>query len=386
MTGRGMKLLITIFIIGFASVINAQNNNEFSKVDNIALKIPDSMTRTTSGLSDYINDNFSRETDKSRAIFVWIANNIQYDIENISAVNMYRNTGEVIDKVLKTRKGVCMHYAELYNEIANRVGIKSYVVPGYTKQNGSVDKLPHAWCASLIGSTWFLIDPTWGSGYIQNSKFVKKINDVYFKAKPELFIKSHMPFDPLWQFLNYPITNKEFYEGRVMTSRKRPFFNYLDTLRKYEQETEVEKLVSASVRIEKNGIVNSLILDQLKNNKREIEYYWEKQTVEMFNSAVNLYNEGINELNEFIVYRNKRFLPGKTDNEIKNMVDEAEYLLINSQRRLKEIRNPDSKTDDLITQFSKSVGEALRILNEQKIFVNKYLKSEETLRNSLFYK
>ena len=381
-----MKLLITIFIIGFASVINAQNNNEFSKVDNIALKIPDSMTHTTSGLSDYINDNFSRETDKSRAIFVWIANNIRYDIENISAVNTYKNTGEIINKVLKTRKGVCMHYAELYNEIANRVGIKSYVVPGYTKQNGSVDKLPHAWCASLIGSTWFLIDPTWGSGYIQNSKFVKKINDVYFKAKPELFIKSHMPFDPLWQFLNYPITNKEFYEGKVATSRKRPFFNYLDTLRKYEQETEVEKLVSASVRIEKNGIVNSLIMDQLKNNKREIEYYWEKQTVEMFNSAVNLYNEGINELNEFIVYRNKRFLPGKTDNEIKNMVDEAEYLLINSQRRLKEIRNPDSKTADLITQFSKSVGEALRILNEQKIFVNKYLKTEETLRNSLFYK
>ena len=344
------------------------------------------MTHTTSGLSDYINDNFSRETDKSRAIFVWIANNIRYDIENISAVNTYKNTGEIIDKVLKTRKGVCMHYAELYNEIANKVGIKSYVVPGYTKQNGSVDKLPHAWCASLIGSTWFLIDPTWGSGYIQNSKFVKKINDVYFKAKPELFIKSHMPFDPLWQFLNYPITNKEFYEGKVATSRKRPFFNYLDTLRKYEQETEVEKLVSASVRIEKNGIVNSLIMDQLKNNKREIEYYWEKQTVEMFNSAVNLYNEGINELNEFIVYRNKRFLPGKTDNEIKNMVDEAEYLLINSQRRLKEIRNPDSKTADLITQFSKSVGEALRILNEQKIFVNKYLKTEETLRNSLFYK
>lgn len=381
-----MKLLITIFIIGFASVINAQNNNEFSKVDNIALKIPDSMTRTTSGLSDYINDNFSRETDKSRAIFVWIANNIQYDIENISAVNMYRNTGEVIDKVLKTRKGVCMHYAELYNEIANKVGIKSYVVPGYTKQNGSVDKLPHAWCASLIGSTWFLIDPTWGSGYIQNSRFVKKINDAYFKVKPELFIKSHMPFDPLWQFLNYPITNKEFYEGKVATSRKRPFFKYLDTLRKYEQETEVEKLVSASARIEKNGIVNSLILDQLKNNKREIEYYREKQTVEMFNSAVNLYNEGINELNEFIVYRNKRFLPGKTDIEIKNMVDEADYLLINSQRKLKEIRNPDSKTADLIEQFCKSVGEALRILNEQKIFVNKYLKSEETLRNSLFYK
>jgi len=381
-----MKLLITIFIIGFASVINAQNNNEFSKVDNIALKIPDSMTHTTSGLSDYINDNFSRETDKSRAIFVWIANNIRYDIENISAVNTYKNTGEIIDKVLKTRKGVCMHYAELYNEIANRVGIKSYVVPGYTKQNGSVDKLPHAWCASLIGSTWFLIDPTWGSGYIQNSRFVKKINDAYFKVKPELFIKSHMPFDPLWQFLNYPITNKEFYEGKLTTSRKRPFFNYLDTLRKYEQETEVEKLVSESARIEKNGIVNSLILDQLKNNKREIEYYREKQTVEMFNSAVNLYNEGINELNEFIVYRNKRFLPGKTDNEIKNMVDEAEYLLINSQRRLKEIRNPDSKTADLITQFSKSVGEALRILNEQKIFINNYLKSDETLRNSLFYK
>lgn len=381
-----MKLLITIFLIGFASVINAQNNNEFSKVDNIALKIPDSMTRTTSGLSDYINDNFSRETDKSRAIFVWIANNIRYDIENISAVNTYKNTGEIIDKVLKTRKGVCMHYAELYNEVANMVGIKSFVIPGYTKQNGSVDKMPHAWCASLIGSTWFLIDPTWGSGYIQNSGFVKKISDVYFKAKPEQFIKSHMPFDPLWQFLNYPITNLEFYEGKFDVSRKRPYFNYLDTLRKYEQETEIEKLVSANNRIEKNGIKNSLILDQLKNNKREIEYYREKQTVEMFNSAVNMYNEGINQLNEFINYRNKRFLPGKPDSDIKKMIDQPEYILINSQRKLKEIKYADSETAHLITQFSKSVGEALRVLNEQKIFVNKYLKSEESLRNSLFYK
>ena len=37
-------------------------------------------------------------------------------------------------------------------------------------------------------------------------------DDDYFMMKPEKAIKSHMPFDPLWQFLNYPITSTEFYE------------------------------------------------------------------------------------------------------------------------------------------------------------------------------
>jgi len=382
-----MRVLTFILLIGISAGLFAQKkNSEFAQVDKIILQIPDSLTKTTKGLSDYINFNFTSQTDKSRAIFTWIASNVEYDIENMFAINFYQHTDEIIDKVLKTRKGICMHYAELYNSIANQVGIKSYVISGYTKQNGFVDYIPHAWIASFIDSTWCLFDPTWGSGYIQNSKFIKKTNDYYFKTTPEQIVKSHMPFDPLWQFLNYPVTNQEFYEGKTGLNKTKPYFNYQDTLSQFEQETEIEKLESSSRRIEKNGVKNSLVFDRLQHNKREIEYYNNKILVETYNSAVNQYNEGINQLNKFIDYRNKQFTPKKPDNEIREMVDLPEKSLIDSREKLKEIKKPDSNTANSMIQLNKSIDEAMLNLNEQKAFLDKYFSTGKMFRKSLFYK
>lgn len=111
-----MRFLTLILLFGIAIGINAQKQtNEFTAVDKLALQIPDSLTKTANGLSDYINSKFTSQSDKSRAIFIWTTNNIQYDIENMFAINFYQTTSEIIDKVLKTKKGVCMHYAELYN-------------------------------------------------------------------------------------------------------------------------------------------------------------------------------------------------------------------------------------------------------------------------------
>ena len=382
-----MRFLTLILLFGIAIGINAQKQtNEFTAVDKLALQIPDSLTKTANGLSDYINSKFTSQSDKSRAILIWTTNNTQYDIENMIATNLYQSTSEIIDKVLKTKKGVCMHYAELYNSTANKVGVKSYVIAGYTKQNGFVDYIPHAWCASFIDSAWYIIDPTWGSGYIQNSKFVKKTNEFYFKAKPEQMVKSHMPFDPLWQFLNYPVTNQEFYEGKTGINKNKPYFNYPDTLMQFEQQSDILKLKSSSRRIEQNGVKNSLVFDMLQHNKREIEYHNSKILVEASNSAVTLYNDGINRLNRFIDYRNKQFTPTRPDNEIKEMVDLADKSLSSSREKLKEIKNPDSNTANSITQLNKSIDEAVLNLNEQKAFLEKYFKTGKLFRKSLFYK
>ena len=382
-----MRIITFILLIGFLGELSAQKkNNEFAQIDKTMIQVSDSITISTKGLSDYIKASFNNETEKSRAIFIWIANNIQYDYENMFAINFYQNTNEIIEKVLKSKKGICMHYAELYNAIANQVSIKSYVISGYTKQNGFVDYIPHAWCASFIDSTWYLIDPTWGSGYIENSKFVKKTNDFYFKTKPEQIVKSHMPFDPLWQFQNHPVTNQEFYEGKTGINTQKPYFNFEDTLLLFEKETEIEKLESSSRRIEKNGVKNSLIFDRLQHNKREIEYYNNKLLVETYNSAVNLCNEGINQLNSFIEYRNKQFTPKKSDKEIQQMVDLIEQTLNNSREKLNEIKKPDSNIANSMIQLNKSIDEATRNLNEQKAFLDKYFKTGKMFRKSLFYK
>lgn len=378
--------LIMITALGLNITLNAQKNNEYSAIDKVMVQIPDSLTKTTQGIADYVKLNFSKPNDQSRAIFIWIAKNIQYDIDNMFAINFYQKTNEIIDKVLKTKKGICMSYAELFNDIANKIGIKTYVISGYTKQNGFVDYIPHAWCASMIDSVWFLFDPTWGSGYIQNGKFVKQINNYYFKAKPEQIVKSHMPFDPLWQFLNYPITNQEFYEGETQINNKKDFFNFVDTLQLFEKQSEIEQLITSSNRIEKNGVKNSLVFDRLQHNKREIEYYNNKKIVDSYNSAVNSFNNGINLLNVFIDYRNKQFTPKRSDAEIKKMVDTVDCLFNQAKLQLNTLKNPDSNLATSITQLNKSLNDATVNLNDQKAFVDKYLKAGKLSRKTMFTK
>ncbi|MBN1198679.1 MAG: hypothetical protein JXA23_04940, partial [Bacteroidales bacterium] len=300
MTSEMRLLILPILLVVSTGLYAQEKTAAFGRVDALALRIPDSQARTTQGISNYVTSNFTSQTDRSRAIFVWVATSIQYDIDNMFAVNFYQGTDEIIKDVLSKRKGVCQHFAELYNEIANKSGIKTYVIAGYTKQNGSVDYLPHAWCASLIDSAWYLIDPTWGSGYIYNSKFIRKINNDYFKAKPEKMISSHMPFDPLWQFLNYPLTSQEFYQGRTAMNTSRPYFNFRDTLKSYEQESRIDRLIASRRRIEQNGVRNSLVSDRMQHIIREVDYYHDSIRVERYNSAVYHYNDGINHLNRFI--------------------------------------------------------------------------------------
>jgi transglutaminase/protease-like cytokinesis protein 3 len=75
---------------------------------------------------------------------------------------------------------VCSDYTKIFKEIANKVGIDTETISGYTKQNGAVDR-----CLMLgvlkIDNQWYIFDPTWGSGFVNNGKFVNAFDDRYFK-------------------------------------------------------------------------------------------------------------------------------------------------------------------------------------------------------------
>jgi transglutaminase/protease-like cytokinesis protein 3 len=157
------RTLILILIL-FIQIVSAQKSavNPYSITDKKALQLPDSLTNSTDNLASYINSNFKTDNEKVRAIFIWVATNIQYDIENMFALNFYEKKEEKISKPLRTRKGICENYASLFCDICLKTGVKSFVIEGYTKQNGFTDNIPHAWCAALVDSSWFLFDPTWG--------------------------------------------------------------------------------------------------------------------------------------------------------------------------------------------------------------------------------
>lgn len=384
-----MKLVKFILLFNLTTqTIFAQKAtvNVFSAIDKKALQLPDSLTKTTDLIASYITSNFSTNTDKSRAIFIWVASNIQYDIDNMFAINFYEKKEEKIAKPLRTRKGICENYASLFTDICIRSGIKSFVIEGYTKQNGFTDYIPHAWSASLIDSSWFLFDPTWGSGYVNGGKFFKKINNDYFKANPSTLIKSHIPFDYLWQFLNYPITNQEFYESKTQQNKTKPFFNFKDTIQLFEKQTNIDQLISSAYRVEKNGVKNSLVFDRLQHLKLEIENDRQTKTINLYNSAVVDYNDAINGLNEFINYRNKQFTPKKTDLEIQSIIDVADNKLKEAKNKLEEISSSDVNTANMIRQLTKSIEDASKQMKEQQDWLKLYFSKSKSGRRSMFYK
>jgi transglutaminase/protease-like cytokinesis protein 3 len=373
---------------------------DYTAIDRLALQMPDSLTRTTEGIAFYINAHFHERRAKTRAAFIWIASNIQYDLANMFALNFYEKIEDKIAKALLTRKGICENYAALFTDVCGKMGVKSYVVEGYTRQNGFADYIPHAWCAALLDSAWYLFDPTWGSGYVSNGKFYKRINNEYFMARPGYLIRSHMPFDYLWQFLYYPVTNEQFYAGKTQERSGMPYFNYIDSLAAYERQSNLEYDLAASSRIVRNGVKNSMIFDRLEHLRRDAEYEKAKiehdkeqadidrknQIVNLYNSALGDYNEAVHDLNAYIAYYNKQFQPVKPDSDIQGMIDSTASNLKAATSKLHGIHDPDPSTGVLINQFRRQIGDLSARVEEQEEWLKKYFAKGKMGRKNMFVK
>lgn len=377
------NIVSLVFLIGFGFSTIAQSNH-IRSVNRAMRLIPDSSVHSVQGIANYINSRFSGQSDQSHAIFIWIAKNFRYDTDNMFAKNTYINHLEVIDKMLKTRKGLCFDYAVLFNEIARKLGIKSYLVSGYTKENGVIDTLPHSWCVALIDSKWVMFDPTWGSGEVQKSRFIKKTNYFYYKTRPQVMIASHMPYDPLWQLLDYPVLNSAFYD-ETQSNAKNPYFNFQDSISVYEKQSDVERLIASNYRIEKNSIKNPLILKQLENNRKEIAYLQRKKFEFQFNVVVESSNNANNLMNQFIGYFNKKFIPAISDDKIQHMIDTVETCLTNTRKQLITIYTPDANAALLTKQLNETMNKITLVLNEHKAFLRKYFNTSQEARIYLFY-
>lgn len=376
--GSAMKsslLLIVSFVL--CSNILANDNQRYRQVDKIARKIPDSLTYSTSDIANYLMANLNGDDELARGAFIWIANNIDYDLSNIFSVNTYQDAREVIDEVLSKRKGVCMHFAQLYHEITTKAGLESVIINGYTTVKSYAVYVPHSWCAVSIDSSWYLVDPVWGSGYIQKKVFYKDVDNFYFKSDPWKLIKTHMPFDPVWQLVYYPITNHDFHSGKTYINTRKPLLYYNDTIEFYHGKPEIERLIASNRRIEKNGLTNHLIIERLRYTKRLIEYYRYQKNNEDYQLAEDIYNQGVRYFKEYIEYRNSHFIPEKPFNEIYQMLVSAESCFMDSSYKLDCIKESDSSTQELIVHLNNSIEDAIKSVDELKGYLEEYKKAKQ---------
>ncbi|SDZ10593.1 Transglutaminase-like superfamily protein [Evansella caseinilytica] len=128
----------------------------------------------TAGLTD--------EREFAKAVYQFTASHIVYDVDKLEA-----GTFDLADsalKALETGRGVCQDYSYLAVALLRASGMEAHYVEGYAGE-------PHAWVEVKVNGEWLEMDPTWGSGYIQDGVFVPSYNEQYFDPDPEFLAETH---------------------------------------------------------------------------------------------------------------------------------------------------------------------------------------------------
>ena len=147
-------------------------------------------------------------------IFYWVAKNISYDTVAYFSKTYGDQTAE---GVFRRRRGVCEGYVNLYKYLCDKVDLKCEIVSGYSKgygfeiSKGIPTETDHVWNAVEISGHWYLIESTWGSGYLNDEKsFVREFNPYYFLPRPNEMIYDHLPLDERWQLLRQSINMTQY--------------------------------------------------------------------------------------------------------------------------------------------------------------------------------
>lgn len=233
---RIMKNIIILFLLFLSNFNYSQrlnNKGDYTKIDDYSKTI-----KYKSDILELVSDltkDCNTDLQKSRAIYIWITENISYDYKTFNKKKRTKvfkcKTNEecelkktewknkFINRVLRKKKGVCAGYSELYKKMCNIAGIKCEVIEGYIKtepsQIGKMGVLDHAWNTLIIDNNYYYLDLTWASGYCTKNKknelnkFVKQRDEYYWITPIDKISRSHFPKDTL-QLVNSKYNKKLF--------------------------------------------------------------------------------------------------------------------------------------------------------------------------------
>ena len=151
------------------------------------------------------------EIEKAYVLFYWFHLNIEYDVEGyFSGDKIYEP-----ESVYKLGRGVCSGYSILYKYFGEKIGINVGTIVGYAKgyswkKNTLFDSINHEWNYIIIEGIYYLLDVTWGSGYMDGHKYYKKLKECEFLPSPRVFLFSRLPFEQKFQLVENPITLEDF--------------------------------------------------------------------------------------------------------------------------------------------------------------------------------
>jgi len=216
-------LFLTLSVVAPAQV-------DFTKADAIASSITEK-NLPLEDLAKQLTETLDSDTEKARAIYMWVAGNIRYDCKkyrNNKSVRFSGSSDEEIQqkkatylekslkRTLKGGRGVCADYSRLYQALGHAAGLEVEYISGHARDfNKPYRKAlggSHAWNAVKLEGKWHLVDATWGAGYTdgQVKRFTRRLSPGYFMVAPEVLIQTHFPKASEWQLLPEAVNEKKF--------------------------------------------------------------------------------------------------------------------------------------------------------------------------------
>jgi hypothetical protein len=213
------KLNLVAFFLSLLSTINLFSQYEEAQVDSIVLhKIYNGTS--IKALSNEIGEDFQDQNNLIRAIYIFLASEMKYDLDfgnesfrirSAAKTKEEQNkiTDSELERALQLRKGVCWEYAHLFKKLCYYQGIDSEVIPGMRRVKNELPLKPeynHVYnVVELYGEKKF-IDCTFPPPNVYD----KSVYDRYYLIEPEEFIYLCYPEDTRKQFLDNPLTYFQF--------------------------------------------------------------------------------------------------------------------------------------------------------------------------------
>lgn len=253
------KLLFSTLFYLWNLVLNAQglDNSLFEHAKNAP------KNSNIEKLTEYLKKSAQNEKQMATLLAYWMMDNIAYDVKSFVSGSYPSADWET---TWRSKKAVCSGYANLYQELCNRVDLKSEVISGYAKgfgykKDAAFNRSNHAWNFIEVDGESFLLDITWASGYVayENNqlKFIKLTKPEMLFTQPEIFIEDHLPTQKRWQLLNHPVSLENYMKYSTATDMidsTSAYFNYADSIDVYIELPEIERNIADA---KASALVNS---------------------------------------------------------------------------------------------------------------------------------
>jgi Transglutaminase-like superfamily len=369
------KVLLLLYLFTAVQILQAQLRQDVNTLDAGHITIPDSVCITTTSMARYVNARCKTPYEKLSTFYKWVTRNIKYDADSVYYFNWSKPAAIIAATTIQRRKGVCENFAALFTELLVQTGIPTWLVTGYTMAAGTVAYTGHSWCAVQLDSTWWLCDPTWDAA---------DNNTKWLMVAPDDFLATHMPFDPMWQLRSYPITHNAFKKGKWKAADNAPYFNYPDSLKLFFQLDSLQQLEAFTRRMYASGLENNRLKLWHSYNEMKIAIIYGDKDMELYNTAVALFNKATGIYNGFVQYRNSQFVPIRADKEIAGLLVPIAALITEAEQHL-------NLMGLVVENFQYDTGEIRERLKAlmartqtQQAFVRSYLAAAPEQRKKMF--